>query len=322
MTVYTVGRSPIILDATPIATPGGEGTVYKIINSIQYPSHCAKIFHVAKRSPKKHQKITFLIANKPAHLARLPYHFCWPTEIVNDSNGSFVGFIMPLAIANSEKLYELAALNLSPRLNTSWQKYSRNTNAGIQNRIKICTQLAGVVHALHLTKIYTVVDLKPQNILITADGKLSVTDIDSFQISSGLSLYPGDVITPEYAPAEFHTGKNLGQSVPLSWDHFSLAVTVYEILLGIHPYTASSNENYFIAETISDKIKHGLFVHGAKKTYLTAIPQPHSRFHELPTPIKTLFIKAFENGHSNSFERPSAEAWGTTLYGQILKAVV
>jgi DNA-binding helix-hairpin-helix protein with protein kinase domain len=322
MKVYTISRNSIELDSTPIATPGGEGTVYKIVNSSYYPNHCAKIFHSPKRTDKKKNKITFLITNKPAHLAKLPYHFCWPVEIVYDNSNKFMGFIMPLAYANSEKLYELAALNLSQKLSVSWQKFDRRTEIGIQNRIKICTQLAGAVHALHQSKIYTVVDLKPQNILVTVEGKISITDIDSFQIFSGLNVYSGDVVTPEYAPVEFHLGRNSGQKVQPSWDHFSLAVTVYEILLGLHPYTASSNENYFIAETISDKIKNGLFVHGANKSYLAVIPPPHNKFHALPQSIKTLFIKAFENGHHNSSDRPSAEVWGSTLYSYILKTAV
>jgi DNA-binding helix-hairpin-helix protein with protein kinase domain len=322
MIVYTASRSSIVLDTIPLATAGGEGCVYRIINTVKYPNHCVKLFHDTKRSDKKKNKIIFMIANEPTNLSALPYHFCWPKEIVYDDYNKFIGFIMPLAAPNSEKLYELAALNLSSRLNAVWQKFDRRTETGIQNRIKICIQLAGAVHALHQSKLYTVVDLKPQNILITAEGKLSVTDIDSFQVFSGLGVYPGDVVTPEYAPAEFHSGKNTGQNVATSWDHFSLAVTVYEILLGLHPYTASSNETIVTAETISDKIKGGLFVHGANKHYLSVIPPPHNTFHSLPQPIRTLFHKAFENGHFNASERPSAEVWGATLYSQISKAVV
>src|ERR1700722_6838530 len=302
MNVYTASGNPIVLDTNPLSAAGGEGSVYRIINTTKYSNHCVKVFHESKRTDKKKNKITFMIANEPRNLAPLPYHFCWPTEIVYDDSHEFIGFIMPLAFPNSEKLYELAALNLSARLNATWQKFDRRTEMGIQNRLKICIQLSGVVHALHQSKLYTIVDLKPQNILITAEGKLSVTDIDSFQVFSGLTVYPGDVVTPEYAPAEFHSGKNSGQNVAYSWDHFSLAVIVYEILLGLHPYTASVKETHLIAETIGDKIKGGLFVHGANRHYLSVTPPPHHKFHELPLPIKALFYKAFDNGHVNASE--------------------
>lgn len=315
-TVYTASNS-IQLETTPLSTPGGEGAVYRILNSTQYPNHCAKIFHPLKRTDAKKNKLSFMILNKVSSPVSHPYCFCWPIELVYDSNRKFIGFIMPLAYAGSEKLYELAVPKMSSKLNYSWQKFARNTTGGFQNRIKVCTNIAAAIHALHQSKIYTVIDLKPQNILINSEGKISITDIDSFQISSGTTNFLADVITPEYAPVEYHLSSTPTITMHEHWDRFSLAVCFYEILLGLHPYAASCNEIYVTAETIGDKIKSKLFVHGTRRMHLATIPPPHSGFDSLPQSIKALFMRAFESGNTNASERSSAELWGATLFAYL-----
>lgn len=319
-TVYTAANRAIQLETIPLSTPGGEGVVYRILNSTQYPNHCAKIFHELKRTDAKKNKLTFMISNKLNSPASHPYCFCWPIELIYDSNRKFIGFIMPLAYTGSEKLYELAVPKMSPKLNSSWQKFSRNTTGGFQNRIKVCTNIASAIHALHQSSIYTVVDLKPQNILISCEGKVSITDIDSFHISTGTTNFIADVITAEYAPVEYHLSSTPTNTMRENWDRFSLAVCFYEILLGLHPYAASCNELYITAETIGDKIKNKLFVHGTRRTYLSMIPPPHNGFDSLPQSIKALFMKAFENGNISPSERPSAGLWGTTLYTYLQQA--
>lgn len=51
---------------------------------------------------------------------------------------------------------------------------------------------------IHNSGKYIIVDLKPENVLATADGKISVVDTDSFQIIDGSKKFPGPVATPEY----------------------------------------------------------------------------------------------------------------------------
>ncbi|MFZ4797323.1 MAG: protein kinase domain-containing protein [Bacteroidia bacterium] len=317
ITVYTILNKSIQLVATPISTPGGEGAVHKIINYPQYSNHCVKVFHFLKRTEAKKNKIAFMISSKPNNLTHFNFNFCWPIELVYDSNRKFIGFIMPLAFVGSEKLYELAALKMSPKLNYSWQKFDRNTTQGLQNRLKVCSNIAIAIHALHQSKIYSIIDLKPQNILLNSEGKISITDIDSFHVSSNQVFHKADVITPEYAPVEYHITPESTRSMHENWDRFSLAVSFYEILLGLHPYAASCNELHVIAETIGDKIKKTLFVHGTRKMYLSMIPPPHKNFNALPQSIRNLFMKAFENGNMTPSERPSAELWGRTLHAYL-----
>jgi DNA-binding helix-hairpin-helix protein with protein kinase domain len=298
----------------PLAPAGNEGSVHKILTPSNYSNSCAKIFHPAKRTSSKKNKIEFMVQNKPLNHSHSHYIFCWPDQVIYNASQEFVGFIMPLAFLQSEKLYELSTLKLSNKSRFDKSKFDRNLSSGMNNRYKLCLNILNAVHNIHKAGKYVIVDYKPQNVLITGDGKVSITDVDSFQIFTGTTLHYADVATPEYAPPESSSLIPYNSYIPETWDRFSLAVSFYEILLGIHPFAATANSIYSNATTISEKIKGGLFVHGSKRIFLTIIPTVHNGYDNLPAPLRNLFYKAFENGHSIPTERPSAEEWGNAFY--------
>ncbi|MFN8182206.1 MAG: hypothetical protein U0X34_10190 [Bacteroidia bacterium] len=318
ITVYTATRKSIQLEEQPLAAAGGEGSVHRVKSTPGFPNHCAKIYHHPKRNLLRKQKVEFMVQNKPSILSTTSYIICFPIEIIYDHKSNFVGFIMPLAFNGSEKLYELTTAKVAPRLQLHWSKFERTSKSGIERRLKVCVNIAQAIHDIHITNKYTIVDLKPQNILITNEGKISITDVDSFQISrNGNVLHFSEVTTPEYAPPESNRLNPSKDLIPENWDRFSLAVSFYEILFGIHPFTSTCDGQYESVTTIGEKIQKGLFVHGSKKIYLTVIPSIHNNFFNLPTSIRNLFIKAFEDGHTNPASRPSAEDWGKTIYTEL-----
>jgi hypothetical protein len=318
ITVHNIHKGKILLEDKPLAAPGGEGSVHRIISNSSSNLFCVKLYHKHKRTPQKKSKVAFMIKNKPANLSTPNYIICWPTEMIYDSWGNFWGFVMPVAFAGSIKLYELATAKLSLKFFAQWNKFERTKKDGIERRLKVCVNISIALHSIHASDKYSLIDYKPQNILITNEGKISITDVDSFQISENKKvLYHAEVATPEYTPPE---GAHLNPSnhfIPESWDRFSIAVSFYEILLGIHPFVATCGGQYFNVTTIGEKIRKGLFVHGSKRSYLTVIPPLHSNFNILPISIKNLFIKAFEDGHSNANARPQAHHWGQTIVTEL-----
>lgn len=318
ITVYNINKTKILLEDKPLAAPGGEGSVHKIIGNTSNNLFCVKLYHKDKRTPQKKRKVDFMIRNKPTSLSTPNYIICWPTEMIYDSSGAFWGFVMPLAFAGSIKLYELATAKLSPKLLSQWNKFERTSKDGIEKRLKVCVNISIALHSIHASDKYSLIDYKPQNILITNEGKISITDVDSFQISENKKvLYHAEVATPEYTPPEAIRLNPSNHFIPESWDRFSIAVSFYEILLGIHPFVATCDGQYFNVTTIGEKIQKGLFVHGSKKNYLTVIPPLHSNFNILPISIRNLFIKAFEDGHSNPNARPQAQIWGQTIVTEL-----
>lgn len=316
-TVYTNKRIAIQLDDKPIAA-GGEGSVYRALSTGIYSNSCVKIYHLHKRTLSKRKKIEFMINYKPQTLISNSYVICWPNEIIFDKSNNFIGFIMPLAFTGSESLYELTRTKTPKQLQQNWSKFDRSLQIGIEKRLKICVNIAIAVHSIHHAGKYAIVDYKPQNILITNNGRISITDVDSFQITNnGIVIFHSEVTTPEYSPPESSRINPSKSLIYESWDRFSLAVSFYEILFGIHPYAATCDGKYQAITTIGEKIQEGLFVHGSKRNYLTVIPSIHNNFSKLPNSLSRLFIKAFDEGHTNNNARPTAEEWGETIYSEL-----
>lgn len=89
--------------------------------------------------------------------------------------------------------------------------------------------LAGVIHR----------DLKPQNIMLGADGKVSVMDFGiarSAQEKEGLTVTGALVGTPQYMSPEQAKGEKLDSRSDL----FALGIVFYELLTGDLPYKADT----------------------------------------------------------------------------------
>ena len=78
-------------------------------------------------------------------------------------------------------------------------------------------------------------DFKPQNVLVTSDGKVTIVDMDSVQISVGNKLlYRATAHTPDYVPPEFYNlgvGKKEYHIISQSWDMFAVGVVFYSELI-------------------------------------------------------------------------------------------
>jgi serine/threonine protein kinase len=324
MSVYfTTGKEKITLEAKPLAS-GGEGKVFRIKGPATKVGQCAKIYFPQQLTVDRELKIKAISQNAPTQVAGRPFMLCFPTEPLYDSNNKFVGFIMPEAFKGSVQLYQLVTTQISQKLPQKWhQKYDRGTKTGIENRLKLCVNIASAVYTIHQTQSFVLVDFKPQNVLITDEAQISIIDLDSVQLSKNQQvLFAAKVATPEYTPKEGDKLNPANDYIPETWDRFSLAVVFYELLFGIHPYTATAKGQYNDASTISEKISKNLFVHGSKKAYLTTIPDIHKNFDQLPPSLKILFITAFEEGNQIPAKRPGAETWGQQIVTELLKSGV
>ncbi|MBI4929912.1 MAG: hypothetical protein HY841_04055 [Bacteroidetes bacterium] len=305
--LYTSSYNQIQIDSARVGNSGGEGSVHRIINSSIYPNHCVKKFYQQKRTDSKRRKIEYMIRNVPDNLKNDFFILCWPQDIVHDANRNFIGFIMPLAFGGSEKLYEFTLTPFPSKYGHAWIKFDRSNQTGRKNLYKLCCNICYAVAMIHHTNKYVFVDYKPQNILVTDEGKVSIIDMDSFQVSStGVRLFPGDVVTLENAPPESKTLNPCTECILPNWDRFSMAVSFYQILLGIHPYAASANGQYANLGSLQEKIQNELFIYGKKYEHLTFVPPPHNLFWHLPISVRNLFMRAFDTTPSN---RPTAEDW-------------
>lgn len=306
-TSFTISDKPI--------NSGGEGAIHEVVGG--KAGIVAKIYHTPQKAQDFYPKILFMVNNPPFGNApkQIRDAIIWPIDILFE-NDVFVGYIMPL-VNGGIKLFEVT-LPAPPGHNhgPQWQKFNHSNPDAFLIRMKVCYNLAKAIEVLHQSGNYALVDLKPENVLIKPNGHFSIIDLDSIQITDKHQLlFPSTAHTPEYSPQEFHNGKIDPQStsVAQSFDNFSLAVILYQVLLGIHPFQASHAR----LTTIADNIKHGLFAHGAKKKQLHIIPHPHKAFKSLSDSTRKLFIRALDHGHINPDFRPTAEEWVKVLISEI-----
>lgn len=302
---------------------GGQARVFKI-QSKGYEDFCLKKFIREEDARKNYDRIAYMIQNPPKNIMGSgSFRICWPTAFAYDMQKNFIGYIMPLAFPSSRDLKILEVYNAKPisqqakyQKYPDWfDKYELNTDEGLKNRMKMLCNWAIAIYSLHETHRYVIVDLKPENVMATSSGKISIVDTDSFQISeNGKILFPGAAYTPAYFPPE---GKNIKQSnipFPITCDCFAAAVCFYKILTGVHPFGGTIKKvPYDQLETEEEFIKAGLFAYGDKKRYLdfNATFNLHKHFENLSPLIQSLFKRAFG---SDANARPTMDEWGKALY--------
>lgn len=319
MRLHLKNGSYIELSA-PHLGEGGEARVYSVLQST-YPrvrEKCvAKIFHDAhtggksQRTPERLAKLELLCQHKPPNAA-----VAWPLDILYE-NQKFVGYLMPQG--QGEKLEYLCGLQLPKQAawqTQEWQRFERNKPDALRRRLQLCFNLAAAVDSIHKLGNYILADLKPDNILVTDKGIVTIVDIDSMALHTPRGQFiSGNVATEEYAPPEYHKGVNPQvPTISQTWDYFSLAVIFYRLLLGLHPFAGSAKAPYDRLNGLADLIQHGFFAQSpSRKQYLAATPPPHQLFHQLDKPIQDLFIRCFERGHEAPHYRPSPAEWCTVL---------
>lgn len=321
MEVFTPRREKIVLANDPFSS-GGEGAVYNVISApARFNNICVKLYYQKQRTPEQENKIKFMVSNPPARVDGNGFLIGWPLEYVVDAGGKFMGFVMPLAFSGSKQLITLTATKLNKKLGSDWHnRYDRaNGKPALVSRLKLICNISIPVHILHSTGKYVFKDFKPENILITSCGQVTLVDMDSVQIAEGSSLlYSGRVATPNYMPPEYYNrkvGRNKSVMLTKSWDYFAIGVVFYQILFGLHPYVvtpwvqpdANSNEIY-------QNISQSLFPFGTNSHKIKSYPNLHDKFKILPKPLQSLFMRAFSE---HPLERPAADEWGKCIHAII-----
>ena len=309
-------------------TTGGEGSIYPL-NLPEYGDCMLKLYRTREKAREKEAKIMYMIGNPPVS-PHPNIRFCWPiAAVAEESSGEFCGFVMLRAFPASRDLTILEFY--SPRKTIAelfpddedrgWHnRFELNTNIGIRNRLKMLYNWVAAVEAIHRTGRFVLVDIKPENILVTSDGKISMIDMDSCQVAEKDTLmFACNALTPGYFPPDAQDARQAGRPIDVSCDSFAIGCCIYAILTGTHPYNNTRLlPPYDTVEytTLGARVREGLYHNGDKSCYVERIPSfdLHANADRLSPTLNMLFRHAF-----SAAKRPSMAQWRTVLKEEIAR---
>lgn len=310
MNVYTLSGKTIALKEPALAS-GGEGKVYEIIG---YPAKVAKIYHDLSNAKAKERKITEMVKTSEDddfQKTRLTQDVAWPLSPLFDAKHNFVGFGMNRIVANNE----LDDLYVYPPKN--------NINVTIENKIDCAISLCGIVERLHSQGQYFG-DGNPVNLKIDKNFNVCFLDADSFQFNSSGNVYRCEVCASGYvAPELIKKCKGTtyadcpGETFNKETDNFSLAIHIFRLLFnGAHPYICQrqlTRAGSAPAPKSTDKR-----VESGETPFFRTVPNHTTPsyapdINSIPPYVRSLFERAFVDGHTNPNKRPSATEWKQVL---------
>ena len=266
------------------------------------------INNIAKQ---KQSGIEFMLANPPISLKGDNFRICWPKYSAFDSDNNLVGYLAPKGFENSISLTSLID-GYNDKLDSQWGAFLDNSQRSCELRLKLCANLAQALASITDINQYA---LSPENILITADAKVSLVALDLMLMNKKLNpLFSFDSSAlMGYLPAEAIQGAVDANNNSVA--RFSLAVIMYKLLFGVHPYDAKFKPPHSNHSSIQDKIENDLFVHGAGKTHVLDLAEEHKTFEALHHSLKSPFQLAFNDRHK--LQRPSPKKWQDILFTAI-----
>ena len=122
----------------------------------------------------------------------------------------------------------------------------------IAGRVRLFLQVARAVAYAH-GKLVLHRDLKPGNVLVTADGTARLLDFGIAKLlaegearETRLTQFAGRALSPDYASPE----QIRGEPLSVASDIYSLGVVLYELLAGARPYRLTRNSRGELEEAI------------------------------------------------------------------------
>lgn len=150
----------------------------------------------------------------------------------------------------------------------------------IEESLDIAVQIADALEAAHTMEIVHR-DIKPDNIMITKNGDIKVTDFGIAKLATSTMTADGDILgTFAYMSPE----QTKGGRVDARTDIFSLGVVLYQMLTGISPFASATPAGIVFKIT-------------------SLQPQPAYELNELITPdLDSLIMRALEKKRSERLD--------------------
>jgi hypothetical protein len=274
---------------------GGEARVMAIPGD---DSMVAKLYH--EPTLAKARKVALMMADEPS-LDASAAALAWPRDLLLEVGGGFAGFLMERA--EGPRVFEL--YNPSTR-----RRAAPRSDHALLHRVG--ANVAAAFEALH-ARGYVIGDVNESNVLVGPGGTVTLVDTDSMQVPDPANgtVLRSRVGKPEFTPPELQ-GRPFGDfDRSPEHDRFGLAVLLFLLLMeGTHPFAGRMADGSE-APPIEERIRRGLFPHGIHgEIHPPKLAPSVSLLHPA---LRSLFARAFVDGHRDPAARPTAAEWRTVL---------
>lgn len=299
---------------------GGEGDVYEINGKHDL---VAKIYKDSKfistpgiPNPRKElkEKIETMLDQPVEPYINNVLSVAWPQDILLDSNGEFVGYVMPRV----NSTHQIFAASRERERKQLFPSYTWKTAVLIARNLALTVKRIHAVNAI-------VGDMNPNNIMLDNKGHVTIIDTDSFNIKNQRTgkVYKCNVGVSEMLPPELQ-GKNLGDSGSMftqESDNFALAIHIFKLLMNnCHPFGSigmSKSQSAAAGNPIVHNIATGKCPYVTNGVGNVSPDAPDIMM--LPTEIRQLIDRAFKYTVTSAIDpqviqnRPTAQEWQRAL---------
>lgn len=315
------GRTGKIYTTEKELSHGGEGTIYTVQGD---SSIVIKQYH-AKNTANTPEKRAALEKKLIAMVEDTDFdfhcngvlRFAWPSDLVYDTNGTFVGFVMPY-VRDAYGFHELWGA----------ERQRKFKHYDYQRSIAVSFNLAQAINYVH-DHGYVMGDLNVKNFLFDKMCNVIVLDVDSFDLSDKLSdpRCKCCVGTPNYLAPELQIGGDLSRpsaKFTRESDCFSMALLIFQFLMdGAHPFNAPK------IDTGTDYCSSSGFVSMQKDIASGSCPYVRQNtgkqvppyapdFNMLPAALQKLFQRTFDYTQDTAMRaihnRPTAAEFAFVLH--------
>lgn len=273
---------------------GGEGDVYALTG---HADRAVKIYKAELRQSRE-SKVRAMVEGRLADTTTL---VAFPSDVVTDCSGNFVGFSMRL-VAGYRPIHEL----YSPKSRKIYFP-----KADYRFLLRVAQNVSRAVATVHQAGC-VIGDFNHSGVLIAQDATVALIDADSFQFSMKGKSYPCVVGTEDFTPPELH-GVNLSSvKRTQAHDNFGLAVAIFQLLImGKHPYSGRfSGADLSLGQSIAQN-RFAFSITRRGETHTT--PPPGSVLLGDFTPV---IAAAFEDAFGlSAASRPDPAVWVNLLRG-------
>lgn len=194
---------------------GGEGSVYRTSKE----EVVCKVYHQDCLTIGRQEKLQLMLS-RDVQIDGV----CWPTELVTNTDGQFVGFLMPKVSGKMLRTSVFAKVLLAKHF-PDWTRIELT---------ELAITMLKTIRELHYIGVL-VGDVNPQNILVRDERHIAIVDADSFQVEG----YACPVGTDTFTPPN-RQGSNFGEFLRSHDDElFAVATLLFETLFpGKAPYSS------------------------------------------------------------------------------------